>query len=121
MLDELKKKKMLARLNQANNVAQKDVPEESTEAKKGYLRSIKGQGADLETMKMLMGPKQKPTMADKPVYEEMKKVPLSQQLEMMRDHTDEFNKSARESQQEESPEEKKRRMLENMFGRKGNA
>lgn len=126
MLDELKKKKMLERLNAGYNTTMTSAEDESKQAKQGYLKSIKSQGADLDTMKMLMGPKEVDSslggkMADKPVYEELKKVPLIQQMEMMRDNNDKYNQSAQEYQKEETDEEKKRRMLENMFGRKGNA
>jgi len=120
MLDELKKKKMLAKLNPTAKSVAGSVIEDSTKAKREYLKSVKSQGGDLETMKMLMGPKQKASMSDKPVYEELKKVPLGQQLELMRDNTDKYNDMAKESQKMETDEEKKRRMLENMFGRKGN-
>lgn len=120
MLDQLKKKKMLEKLSPSQRFTDKDTPEQSTQAKKDYLKNIKSQGADLETMKMLMGNKQAPSMADKPVYEELKKVPLVKQMEMMRDNTDKYNQSAKESQKVETEEERKRRMLENMFGSKGN-
>jgi hypothetical protein len=128
MLDNLRKKKMLSVLsrNKTSDKNQAESAEGSIQSKKEYLDAMKSQGADKETTKMLMGKSfsaKNVDMADKPIYDHMKKVPLVEQMQMMKDNTDSYNESAHESNKilNETEEEKRKRMLENLFGRKGNA
>lgn len=61
-------------------------PEESVAARSAYAIEMARQGADKETIKMLMGPqrfREAVYPLDVPVYNELKKIPLLEQLKLL--------------------------------------
>lgn len=110
MLDNLRKKKMLAGLGKNDQKAE-------------YIKTMRDQGADKEALTFLMkGGNKKNTFGEDPIYEEVKKVPYKKQLEMSLEHMDELedrNEADPRMNDDESDEERKRRMLENLFLSKG--
>jgi len=87
-----------------------------------YLKSMKEQGADGDTLKMLDPSSKKQNLSDGPIYKEMSKVPLMDQLKMMNDNIEERNDSIKKTNdafESETEEDKRKRIIRNMFGTKG--
>jgi len=111
-LQELKKKKALEKLRPqtATDIAGKQF---GSELRKGQVEKKK----HAEVLGDVMRHEAKASLVDKPMYEELNKIPPLEQLDMMRKSID--SQGAPEDFKEETEEERKRRMLENMFSAKG--
>lgn len=91
--------------------------------KADYIQTMRDQGADNEALGFLMkGGNKKNTFGEDPIYEEVKKVPYVDQLKASKQHMDDLeerNEGDSRMNDDETEEEKKRRMLENLFLSKG--
>jgi hypothetical protein len=108
MLDNLRKKKMLAELK---NKYAKDFSEEAKS--QGYKKPNR-----LTNQVMNADNGEKSPLSELPSYQALKSIPIKDQLKMMEDHSQEI-KDDPSHEIEESEDEKKRRMLENLFLSKG--
>jgi len=109
-------------MNKTDEAARKLSLKNILKSRKGYSQAMKSQGADDETLEMLNANPKKAGFGEDAIYNEMSKIPLSEQMDMMKVHNSERNDSIKESNEEydnESHDEKRKRMLRNMFGTQG--
>ena len=99
----------------------------SADARNAYMHEMARQGADRETLGMLMGDSMKKNVMhplDVPVYESAIKIPLKDQLEMLRNRIDIDNAALKKNpalglppSQEERRQEYLRQLREEELGR----
>jgi hypothetical protein len=132
MLDKLRKKKMLATLksgpsrgpaSEVDKSMLKEFGADSIISRRDYAKKMVSQGASITDLHQLMGKGLTPgniNAADKPVYDELKKIPLNDQIKMKNERSGASEEDLEgDIRDNETDEEKKRRMLENLFLSKG--
>lgn len=111
------------RLNQSESALFPNLEVDSKKSRMDYLNTMRGQSENPEAVDAAILPllKGKSNIADKPVYEELKKIPLSQQIEMtkgqqlkLKENKDQDNDVYFEKGGEK---ERRERMLEELYGK----